>query len=97
MAAILNFSLLIIVAPFVAKALSVSRFVWCFVTIFSGLAVAAFWWVVLVSDSTQKPYLGGWCLIIALFLNFTGLLLAGPRRSECMETSPVDGDWSKPQ
>jgi hypothetical protein len=75
----LNFSLLIVGAPFLKSVWPKSRLAWCLAVSFSGLAAGGFLAMYCVSGSTSKPGAGGWCLLLAPVLNFVGLLLARPQ------------------
>lgn len=80
-AAFLNFSFLIVVSPFLKSVWPKSRWAWGGATIFSGLSAAAFLFVYLVEtadDTDQSLGPGGWCLLVAPFMNFIGLLIAKP-------------------
>ncbi len=84
-ASFLNFSLLIVVSPFLTRILRKSRLVWWLATSFSGLAAVGFF--VVISSETHDLHRLGWgilCLLIAPFLNFSGLILAR-------------GNWAKKQ
>ena len=75
----LNFSLLIVGAPFLKSVWPKSRLAWCLAVSFSGLAAGGFLVMYCVSGSKSNPGTGGWCLLFAPVLNFVGLLLARPQ------------------
>ena len=75
----LNIALLIVAAPFLTQVWLKSRLAWWFVTAVSGLVAGGNLGMLLVNNSMPDLGSGGWCLLIALVLNFTGLLLARPQ------------------
>lgn len=88
-ASFLNFSLLIVVSPFLKNVWPKSLWAWWGAVIFSGLAGAAFWVMYFVTDfisGASPPGVGGWCLMTAPIFNFVGLLLA---RGGSPEHDPV--------
>lgn len=88
-ASILNFSLLILVSPFLMQVWSKSPLAWWFATIFSGLAAAGFWGIFVIAGEAQSPHLGGWCVLLAPLLNFFGLLLARGKKPPAPESAPI--------
>jgi hypothetical protein len=76
---ILNVALLIVAAPFLTQVWLKSRLAWWFATTISGLVAGGYLGGLLVNNSLPNLGSGGWCLLIALILNFTGLLLARPQ------------------
>lgn len=80
-ACFLNFSLLIVVSPFLKKVLSKSPWAWWGAVIFSGLAGVGFWAMYLIGVmhygyDFKHQGVGLWCLQFAPVFNFIGLLLA---------------------
>lgn len=88
----LMFSLLIVASPFLSMIWPRSRFAWCLVTIFSGIAALSFsllLTIMALQDGLAGRFLlGGWFLVIAPLANFLGLLLAR-RWREAPRNSPV--------
>lgn len=75
-ASFLNFTLLILVSPFLTQVWVKSRLAWWFATIFSGLATAGFWLIILRQHPHQNLASGGYVVLLAPLLNFFGLILA---------------------
>ncbi len=75
----LNIALLIVAAPFLTQVWLKSRLAWWFATAVSGLVAGGNLGMLLVNNSMPDLGSGGWCLLIALILNFIGLLLARPQ------------------
>ncbi|MES2924726.1 MAG: hypothetical protein V4819_24445 [Verrucomicrobiota bacterium] len=76
---LLTCSLLIIASPFLGNVWVKSLLAWLIVLIFSGVATAGFWFMILKDSSVGSLSSGMWCLMISPVLNFAGLLLARPQ------------------
>ena len=94
-AVFLNFSLVIVVTPFLKDVLSRSRLAWWGAVVFSGLPGVLFCALFLVFGKFEKLGLGNWCLMLALVLNLLGLLLAGSPTPKSGETKIVEADLNR--
>lgn len=81
-ASFLTFSLLIVASPFLTEVWRKSRLAWWFGAIFSGLTSLGFSAMVLMENSNSDLEAGGWCLLVAPWLNFMGLILARGKSPE---------------
>lgn len=81
-ASFLTFSLLIVTSPFLTEVWRKSRLAWWFAMSFSGLTTVGFSAMILLENSNSNLEAGGWCLLVAPWLNFMGLILARGKSPE---------------
>jgi hypothetical protein len=84
----LTFSLLIVSSPFLGFLWRKSRIAWWGAFIFSGLAAAGFWLMIVAQDTADDLGSGGWCLLAAPVFNCVGLLVADRRIAIPREPTP---------
>ena len=90
--AFINFSMMIVVSPFLKNVWPKSRLAWWVAVVFSGLTGAAIWMVFLIYGRISDLRFAEWCLLFAPLMNFIGLLLARdkPRQSAILSFERED-------
>lgn len=76
LASFMNFTLLILVSPFLGEVWRKSRLAWGIALACSGAAAAGFWMLIALDPPASGLQIGGWFLFLAPVLNFIGLLFA---------------------
>ena len=75
-ASFLMVTLLILASPFLSAIWNKSKLAWSVALTCSGLATASLWIIAALINDFARLQAGGWCLMFAPVLNFSGLLLA---------------------